>query len=107
MKDTMKDIDIKIATEIAKATVHEMAELRDTKTNKMFHLVAMIIMSIICIVCIVFTSFVGLELIDFMKETEIVVETESDNFTAESDNGNANNVYNSNSGGSTINIGDK
>lgn len=107
MKNAMNEIDIKLASEIAKTTVHEMAQLKETKTNKMFHLVAMIIMSIICIVCIVFTSFVGLELIDFMKETEIVVETESADFTAESDNGNANNVYNSNSNGSSINIGDK
>ena len=106
-EDIMKDIDISIATEISKATVHEMAKLKDTKTNKMFYTVAIILMGIISLTCIVFTSFVGIKLIDFMSNTEVVVEDEVVDFNAESDNGNANNVYNSNSSGNNINIGDK
>ena len=39
-KEAMKDIDIKIATEIARVTVHEMAQLKETKTNKKFHMMA-------------------------------------------------------------------
>lgn len=106
-KETMKDIDIKIATEIARTTVHEMAELKETKTNKKFYIIAILIMGIICITCIIFTSFVGLKLIDFINSTEVVVEDEIIDLNAESDNGNANNVYNSNSADSNINIGDK
>ncbi len=106
-KDIMKDIDIKLATEISRATVREMAELRDTKTNKKFYTIAIILMSIICITCVIFTSIVGIKLIDFINSTEVVVEDEVIDLNAESDNGNANNIYNNNSSGNNINLGDK
>lgn len=103
-KEAMKDIDIKIATEIAKATVHEMAELKDTKTNKMFYRVAIIIMGIICITCIIFTSFIGLELIDFMKSTEIVVENED--VSANTGDGDISNIGNKYNNSGNVNIGE-
>lgn len=106
MKDTMKDIDIKISTEIARATVHEMAQLKDTKTNKIFHIVAIVIMSIICVVCITFTSFIGLELIDFMNNTESVVEEEKTIDMNTGENGNISNVGNDYNNSGNVSIGD-
>lgn len=102
------EIDIKLATEISKATVHEMAKLKETKTNKIFHTITIIIMSIICIVCIIFTGTVGFETVSFLSSidfVEVVDETckENINMDAESDNGNATNLYNSNNN----NIGGK
>lgn len=101
------EIDIKLATEISKATVHEMAKLKETKTNKVFHTITIIIMSIICIVCIIFTGTVGFETVSFLRSIDFVevVDECNDkvNMDVKSDNGNATNLYNSNNN----NIGGK
>lgn len=108
MKNAMNEIDIKLASEIAKTTVHEMAQLKETKTNKTYLTVTMIIAATICLVCIFFTSFIGIKMIDFMSSFEIVAEEEKIDLDATSDSGNASNIYNNNSAGSNINVnGDK
>ena len=105
-EDIMKDIDIKLATEISKATVKEMAELRDTKTNKRFYTIAIILMSIICITCVIFTSIVGIKLIDFISNTEIMIETEGEDINAETTNGDIENIGNEYNNNGNVDIGD-
>ena len=106
-ENIMKDIDIKLATEISRATVREMAELRDTKTNKKFYTIAIILMSIMCIICIIFTSIIGIKLIDFINSTEIMIETEGEDIQAETTNGNIENIGNEYNNNGNVDIGDK
>lgn len=97
MDKIKREIDIKLATEISKATVHEMAKLKETKTNKLFHITAMMLMAIITIICIIFTSIIGIKLIGFLNSFEVSVEedTKQVNMDASSNSGNANNFYKS------------
>lgn len=105
IEEIKKEIDIKLASEIAKSVVHEMSKMENAKSNiKLFTFIS-ILMCIISLICIIFTSFVGIKLIDFMNSTEVVVEEEAIEFGAESESGDANNIYNSNSSGSTITTG--
>lgn len=105
IEEIKKEIDIKLASEIAKSVVHEMSKMENAKSNiKLFTFIS-ILMCIISLICIIFTSFVGIKLIDFMNSTEVVVEEEAVKFGAESESGDANNIYNSNSSGSTITTG--
>ena len=107
IEEIKKEIDIKLASEIAKSVVHEMSKMENAKSNiKLFTFIS-IMMCVISLICIIFTSFVSIKLIDFMSSTEVVIETETEDiaFDAQSDNGDANNIYNSNSSGSTITTG--
>lgn len=89
-----KSLDLQLASEIAKSTVHEMAQLKETKTNKIFYSIAMVMMGIICITCIVFTSFVGIKLINFFDTTEIVIEDTDKEKAIDIDSGDGGNVSN-------------
>ena len=105
IEEIKKEIDIKLASEIAKSVVHEMSKMENAKSNiKLFTFIS-ILMCVISLICIIFTSFVSIKLIDFMNSTEVVVEEEAIEFGAESESGDANNIYNSNSSGSTITTG--
>lgn len=107
IEEIKKEIDIKLASEIAKSVVHEMSKMENAKSNvKLFTFIS-IMMCVISLICIIFTSFVSIKLIDFMSSTEVVIETETEDiaFDAQSDTGDANNIYNSNSSGSTITTG--
>lgn len=105
IEEIKKEIDIKLASEIAKSVVHEMSKMENAKSNvKLFTFIS-ILMCVISLICIIFTSFVGIKLIDFMSSTEVVVEEDAIEFGAESESGDANNIYNSNSSGSTITTG--
>ena len=105
IEEIKKEIDIKLASEIAKSVVHEMSKMENAKSNiKLFTFIS-IMMCIISLICIIFTSFVSIKLIDFMSSTEVVVEEEAVKFGAKSESGDANNIYNSNSSGSTITTG--
>lgn len=105
IEEIKKEIDIKLASEIAKSVVHEMSKMENAKSNiKLFTFIS-ILMCIISLICIIFTSFVSIKLIDFMNSTEVVVGEEAIEFGAESESGDANNIYNSNSSGSTITTG--
>ena len=108
IEEIKKEIDIKLASEIAKSVVHEMSKMENAKSNvKLFTFIS-ILMCVISLICIIFTSFVSIKLIDFMNSMEIVIETETTEdvaFDAQSDTGDANNIYNSNSSGSTITTG--
>ena len=106
IEEIKKEIDIKLASEIAKSVVHEMSKMENAKSNvKLFTFIS-IMMCVISLICIIFTSFVSIKLIDFMNSMEIVIETETTEdvaFDAQSDTGDANNIYNSS--GSTITTG--
>ena len=105
IEEIKKEIDIKLASEIAKSVVHEMSKMENAKSNvKLFTFIS-IMMCVISLICIIFSSFVSIKLIDFMNSTEVVVEEEAIEFGAESESGDANNIYNSNSAGSTITTG--
>lgn len=105
IEEIKKEIDIKLASEIAKSVVHEMSKMENAKSNvKLFTFIS-IMMCVISLICIIFTSFVSIKLIDFMSSTEVVVEEEAVKFGAERESGDANNIYNSNSSGSTITTG--
>ena len=103
IEEIKKEIDIKLASEIAKSVVHEMSKMENAKSNiKLFTFIS-ILMCIISLICIIFTSFVGIKLIDFMNSTEVVVEKETiDTQTGNGDISNIGNDYN-NSG--NIDIG--
>ena len=103
IEEIKKEIDIKLASEIAKSVVHEMSKMENAKSNiKLFTFIS-ILMCIISLICIIFTSFVGIKLIDFMNSTEVVVEEETiDTQTGNGDISNIGNDYN-NSG--NIDIG--
>ena len=97
IEEIKKEIDIKLASEIAKSVVHEMSKMENAKSNvKLFTFIS-IIMCIISLICIIFTSFVGIKLIDFMNSTEVVVEEETiDTQTGNGDISNIGNDYNNN-----------
>lgn len=103
IEEIKKEIDIKLASEIAKSVVHEMSKMENAKSNiKLFTFIS-IMMCIISLICIIFTSFVSIKLIDFMSDTEVVVEEETiDTQTGNGDISNIGNDYN-NSG--NIDIG--
>ena len=103
IEEIKKEIDIKLASEIAKSVVHEMSKMENAKSNvKLFTFIS-ILMCVISLICIIFTSFVGIKLIDFMSSTEVVVEEETiDTQTGNGDISNIGNDYN-NSG--NIDIG--
>lgn len=103
IEEIKKEIDIKLASEIAKSVVHEMSKMENAKSNiKLFTFIS-IMMCIISLICIIFTSFVSIKLIDFMSGTEVVVEEETiDTQTGNGDISNIGNDYN-NSG--NIDIG--
>ena len=103
IEEIKKEIDIKLASEIAKSVVHEMSKMENAKSNiKLFTFIS-IMMCIISLICIIFTSFVSIKLIDFMSSTEVVVEEETiDTQTGNGDISNIGNDYN-NSG--NIDIG--
>lgn len=89
-----RSIDLQLASEIARSTVHEMAQLKETKTNKIFYSIAMIIMGIICVICIVFTSFIGIKMIDFFNTYEVVIEDTDKEKAIDIDSGDGGNVSN-------------
>ena len=97
IEEIKKEIDIKLASEIAKSVVHEMSKMENAKSNiKLFTFIS-IMMCIISLICIIFTSFVGIKLIDFMNSTEAVVEKETiDTQTGNGDISNIGNDYNNN-----------
>lgn len=97
IEEIKKEIDIKLASEIAKSVVHEMSKMENAKSNiKLFTFIS-ILMCIISLICIIFTSFVGIKLIDFMNSTEVVVEEETiDTQTGNGDISNIGNDYNNN-----------
>ena len=97
IEEIKKEIDIKLASEIAKSVVHEMSKMENAKSNiKLFTFIS-IMMCIISLICIIFTSFVGIKLIDFMNSTEAVVEEETiDTQTGNGDISNIGNDYNNN-----------
>ena len=103
IEEIKKEIDIKLASEIAKSVVHEMSKMENAKSNvKLFTFIS-ILMCVISLICIIFTSFVSIKLIDFMSSTEVVVEEETiDTQTGNGDISNIGNDYN-NSG--NIDIG--
>ena len=103
IEEIKKEIDIKLASEIAKSVVHEMSKMENAKSNvKLFTFIS-IMMCVISLICIIFTSFVSIKLIDFMSSTEVVVEEETiDTQTGNGDISNIGNDYN-NSG--NIDIG--
>ena len=103
IEEIKKEIDIKLASEIAKSVVHEMSKMENAKSNvKLFTFIS-IMMCVISLICIIFTSFVSIKLIDFMSSTEVVVEKEAiDTQTGNGDISNIGNDYN-NSG--NIDIG--
>ena len=103
IEEIKKEIDIKLASEIAKSVVHEMSKMENAKSNvKLFTFIS-IMMCVISLICIIFTSFVSIKLIDFMSSTEVVVEEETiDTQTGNGDISNIGNDYN-NSG--SIDIG--
>ena len=95
IEEIKKEIDIKLASEIAKSVVHEMSKMENAKSNvKLFTFIS-IMMCVISLICIIFTSFVGIKLIDFMNSTEVVVEKETiDTQTGNGDISNIGNDYN-------------
>ena len=95
IEEIKKEIDIKLASEIAKSVVHEMSKMENAKSNiKLFTFIS-IMMCVISLICIIFTSFVGIKLIDFMSSTEVVVEEETiDTQTGNGDISNIGNDYN-------------
>ena len=97
IEEIKKEIDIKLASEIAKSVVHEMSKMENAKSNiKLFTFIS-IMMCIISLICIIFTSFVSIKLIDFMNSTEVVVEEETiDTQTGNGDISNIGNDYNNN-----------
>lgn len=97
IEEIKKEIDIKLASEIAKSVVHEMSKMENAKSNiKLFTFIS-ILMCIISLICIIFTSFVSIKLIDFMNSTEVVVEEETiDTQTGNGDISNIGNDYNNN-----------
>lgn len=97
IEEIKKEIDIKLASEIAKSVVHEMSKMENAKSNvKLFTFIS-IMMCVISLICIIFTSFVGIKLIDFMNSTEVVVEEETiDTQTGNGDISNIGNDYNNN-----------
>lgn len=97
IEEIKKEIDIKLASEIAKSVVHEMSKMENAKSNvKLFTFIS-IMMCVISLICIIFTSFVSIKLIDFMNSTEVVVEEETiDTQTGNGDVSNIGNDYNNN-----------
>lgn len=97
IEEIKKEIDIKLASEIAKSVVHEMSKMENAKSNvKLFTFIS-IMMCVISLICIIFTSFVSIKLIDFMNSTEVVVEEETiDTQTGNGDISNIGNDYNNN-----------
>ena len=97
IEEIKKEIDIKLASEIAKSVVHEMSKMENAKSNiKLFTFIS-IMMCIISLICIIFTSFVSIKLIDFMSSTEVVVEEDTiDTQTGNGDISNIGNDYNNN-----------
>ena len=95
IEEIKKEIDIKLASEIAKSVVHEMSKMENAKSNiKLFTFIS-IMMCVISLICIIFTSFVSIKLIDFMSSTEVVVEEETiDTQTGNGDISNIGNDYN-------------
>ena len=103
IEEIKKEIDIKLASEIAKSVVHEMSKMENAKSNiKLFTFIS-IMMCIISLICIIFTSFVGIKLIDFMNSTEAVVEEET--IATQTGNGDISNIGNDYNNKGDIDIG--
>lgn len=103
IEEIKKEIDIKLASEIAKSVVHEMSKMENAKSNvKLFTFIS-ILMCVISLICIIFTSFVGIKLIDFMSSTEVVVE--EDVIDTQTGNGDISNIGNDYNNSGNVEIG--
>lgn len=106
LEELKRDIDIKLATEISRSTVHEMAKQEIAQSQIKTFKIICIIFAITMLICVVSTCFAQLQLIKFIENTVIVREVEDVTMDAETgdDSGNAINLYGDNS---TISNNDK
>ena len=94
LEELKRDIDIKLATEISRSTVHEMAKQEIAQSQIKTFKIICIIFAITMLICVVSTCFAQLQLIKFMDSIVIerVEEVDMDAETGDS-SGSAINLY--------------
>ena len=108
LEQIKREIDIKLATEIAKNVVHEMSKMENAKSNVKIFSIISILFAIICTVCVAFTSLVGYKLLYFLDNIVIEQTTEDvvlDSYTGTESYGDAITVYNSGNNSNVSNSG--
>lgn len=108
LEELKRDIDIKLATEISRSTVHEMAKQEIAQSQIKTFKIICIIFAITMLICVVSTSICCTQLIRFMDSVVVTEEvtTEDINMDAETGDGSGSaiNLYGDNS---TISNNDK
>lgn len=94
LEELKRDIDIKLATEISRSTVHEMAKQEIAQSQIKTFKIICIIFAITMLICVVSTCFAQLQLIKFMDSIVIerVEEVDMDAQTGDG-SGSAINLY--------------
>ena len=94
LEELKRDIDIKLATEISKSTVHEMAKQEIAQSQIKTFKIICIIFAITMLICVVSTCFAQLQLIKFIDSIVIerVEEVDMDAQTGDG-SGSAINLY--------------
>lgn len=88
LEELKRDIDIKLATEISRSTVHEMAKQEIAQSQIKTFKIICIIFAITMLICVVSTSICCTQLIRFMDNIVVVEDTsETINMDAETGDG--------------------
>lgn len=95
LEELKRDIDIKLATEISRSTVHEMAKQEIAQSQIKTFKIICIIFAITMLICVVSTSICCTQLIRFMDNIVVVEDVTMGAETGDG-SGSAINLYNEN-----------